>query len=149
MQEAIRRAQLAQKAGDYAIGAVVVQKNRIISAIGTRSKRDNVPTSHAETLAIVRASRKLKSRHIPDCILYTTHEPCPMCAAVSVWAKLKGIVYGARIEDMARHRKKNGNHHFEWRTIRIPCKEVVRRSSEKIYVVEDFMRDECKELFHN
>lgn len=148
MHEAIRHAKLAKKNGDYAIGAVVARGNKIIFGTGTRSKRDDLPVSHAEVLAIIGASKILKTRHISDCILYTTHESCPMCTATAIWAKLKGIVYGARIEDMARYSKKSGNHHFEWRTIRIPCREVIKRSSEKIYVVEDFMRDECNLLFH-
>ena len=149
MLEAIRQAELARKAGDYAVGAVVVQGNKIISAASNRSKRDENPIAHAETLAILEASRKFGKRHLPDCVLYTTHEPCPMCAAVAVWARMKGIVYGARIEDMADYRRNNSHQKkFLWRTIDIPCKEVCRKSTEKVMVSGDFMREECARLFH-
>jgi tRNA(Arg) A34 adenosine deaminase TadA len=149
MREAIRAARKAQEAGDYAIGAVVVKGDKVISAAGNRIIQDQSPIGHAETLAIIEASKILKSRHLTDCILYTTHEPCPMCATLCVWAKLKGIVYGARIDDMDQHRQGNGNNKFLWRTVQIPCEEVIARSPETIEVVKEFMRAECVALFHS
>ncbi len=149
MEAAIRQAKIARKQGDYAIGAVVVRNGKIISQAGSRSKRDESPIAHAETLAILQASRRLGKRHIPDCILYTTHEPCPMCASLAVWAKIKGVVYGSQIADMREHRQKKGNDEYQWRTIDIPCREVVRQSTEKIAVIGNFRREECKKLFHS
>lgn len=149
MFEAIRQAKLAEEQGDYAVGAVLVKDDKIIASSANRSKRDESPIAHAETLAIVEASKQFKSRHLPNCTLYVTHEPCPMCASVAVWAKLKGIVYGARIEDMKRYRETNGNEHYLWRTIEISCEEVVIKSTEKIEIIKDFMRDDCIALFHS
>lgn len=77
-----------------------------------RSKRDENPIAHAETLAIIEASKILKKRHLKNCILYTTHEPCPMCASVAVFARLKGVVYGARYQDMKEYKKKNVNTNY-------------------------------------
>ena len=149
MERAIRKAQAAARAGDYAIGAVLVWENEIISVSASRSKRDENPIAHAETLAIIKASKKLKTRHLINCVLYTTHEPCPMCAAVAVWARLKGVVYGSRQNDMKKYRLTNGNQHYRWRTIDIPCKQIFAKSTEKIQLIEDFMRTECMQLFHN
>ncbi len=149
MREAIRQAKLAESGGDYAIGAVLVKNDEVISSCANRSKRDENPIAHAETLAIIEASERLGSRHLPDCVLYTTHEPCPMCASVAVWARLKGIVYGARIEDMKNYRAAMGNEHYLWRTIEIPCEEIIIKSTEKIEIIKDFMRDDCIALFHS
>lgn len=149
MQLAIKEAETAHQQGDYAVGAVLVKGSRILATCGNRSKRDESPIAHAETLAIMKGSKILKSRHLKGCILYTTHEPCPMCASIIVWARLKGVVYGARYQDMKVYRKKHANHSYLWRTIHIPCHEIFRKSTEKIELVKDFLRQECVTLFHN
>ena len=146
---AIKEAQLAQQEGDYAVGAVLVKGNKVIARCSNRSKRDESPIAHAEMLAIMKGSKILKSRHLKECVIYTTHEPCPMCASVIVWAKLKGLVYGAKQQDMKNYAKKHSNDHYLWRTIDIPSREIFMKSSEKIEVVKDFMRKEYIELFHN
>ncbi len=149
MERAIREAKAAKRMGDYAIGAVMARGNRIISSASNRSIRDENPIGHAETLAILQASKVLKRRHMSDCVLYTTHEPCPMCSSAAVWAKLNGIVYGSRVSDMNDHGKNHGNQRYSWRTIKISSKEIVKKSPGKIEIVKDFMRDECKKLFHS
>ncbi len=149
MRLAIEAAKTAHRQGDYAVGAVLVRRNKILAICSNRSKRDESPIAHAETLAIIKGSKILKSRHLKGCVLYATHEPCPMCASVIVWAKLKGVVYGARCQDMKEYRKRHANHNYLWRTIHIPCSEVFRKSTEKIDLTKDFMRKECIKLFHN
>lgn len=148
MEMAIKEAELAQRQGDYAVGAILVKGNRVIAVCSNRSKRDESPIAYAETLAVMKASKILKSRHLEGCILYCTHEPCPMCASVIVWARLKGIVYGAQYQDMKKYRKQHANHHYLWWTIDIPSKEIFVKSTEKIEVVKNFMRKEYIELFH-
>lgn len=149
MELAIKEAELARRQGDYAVGAVLVKGSKVLAACSNRSKRDESPIAHAEMLAILEGSKILKSRHLKNCILYATHEPCPMCASVIVWARLKGIVYGASYQDMKKYREKNANDNYLWRTINISCQEVFTKSTEKIELVRDFMRKECVELFHN
>src|SRR3989344_1738228 len=120
MELAIYEAEKARRQGDYAVGAVLVRGNKILVTSSNRSKRDENPIAHAETLAILKGSKLLKKRHLRGCILYTTHEPCPMCASVIVWARLKGVVCGAHYQDMNEYRKKHANRHYLWRTIHIP-----------------------------
>ena len=109
MEEAIGLAREAYLSGDYAIGAVVVQDNQIIARGANRIKIDSDPTQHAEIVAIREAAMQFNSRHLENCVLYTTHEPCLMCAAAAVWARMAGIVSGARLEDMIDYRAVNGN----------------------------------------
>ncbi len=149
MEKAIVLARRAQQKGDYAIGAVLVRDDVIIATSENRSKQDQNPAAHAEVLAIIKAARKLKNRHLSNCVLYTTHEPCPMCTSLCVFARLHGIVYGARINDMVTHRETNANEHYLWRTIDISCSEIIQKSPEQIEVAGDFMREECVQLFNN
>lgn len=149
MKEAIRQARLAQKEGDYAVGAVLIKNDKIIASCSNRSKRDENPIAHAETLAILEGCKKFKTRHLSNCVLYATHEPCPMCASVIVWARLKGVVYGTRYIDMKKYRKHNGNKKYLWRTIDIPFQKIVDLSTEKIEIVKNFLRSDCVKLFHN
>ncbi len=149
MRLAIKEAERARRQGDYAVGAVLVKGSRVIASSSNRSKRDESPIAHAEMLAVIKGSKILASRHLPECVLYTTHEPCPMCASVVVWARLRGVVYGARYQDMQQYGKKHANHQYLWRTIHISCQEIFSKSNEKIELVTDFMRQECTALFHN
>lgn len=149
MEAAIKEALKSKELGDYAVGAVIVKDDKIIAKAGDRIILDKDATNHAEVIAIREASKILGTRFLEDCILYTTHEPCPMCAAAAVWAKMKGIVYGARMEDMADHGKRNANERFSWRTIDIPCSAIIERGNPKLFLVGWFMREECKKLFHS
>jgi tRNA(adenine34) deaminase len=148
MRKAIEMATIAHELGDYAIGAVLVLGRNIIAACHQRLIQDQNPIGHAEILAIQEGSRILKNKHLDGCVLYSTHEPCPMCASAIVWAKLKGVVFGARMSDMKEFGVKGGNSNFTQRIINIPCREVIQRSGLKIEIVQDYMREECLSLFH-
>ena len=149
MEAAIDEAIKTKEKGDYAVGAVIIKDGKILVRAGNRVKLDGDPTHHAEIVAIKEAARLLGKRHLEDCILYTTHEPCPMCTSAAIWAKMKGVVAGAKIEDMIEYKKGNGNDDWSWRTIEIPAAEVIEKGTPKLILVEEFMRDECKKLFHS
>jgi len=149
MEEAIKKAKKARTKGDYAIGAVLVQDSRIIAACGQRLIQDQDPTGHAEILAIRKGSKILRNKHLIGCVLYSTCEPCPMCAGAAALAKVSGIIYGARMEDIKKNGIRRGaDGKITHRIIAIPCREVIERSGLDIEVIEDFMRDQCLELFH-
>lgn len=80
-------------------GAVIVRKGKIIAQAHNTVLKTNDPTAHAEINAIRKASKKLKRFHLPDCTLYTTAQPCPMCYAACQWAHIKKIYYGCTYED--------------------------------------------------
>ncbi len=144
MAEAIAVARKSAQEGDYAVGAVIIKEGRIIATGKTMLRKRKDPTLHAEIVAIRNACQKLNSRFLQDCVLYTTHEPCSMCASAAVWAKMQGIVFGARIADA----QSKANQHFSWRQIKLPCKDVLRKGSPKLELVEDFLRKECQQLFN-
>jgi hypothetical protein len=57
------------------------------------------PTAHAEVVCIQNAARALKTIDLSGCVMYTTTEPCPMCASAIHWSKLDAVYFGARIAD--------------------------------------------------
>ena len=149
MRLAIKEALSARGAGDYAIGAVVVSDGEVIASSGNRVKLDCDPTQHAEVAAIRLACATVGSRHIEGAILYTTAEPCPMCASAAIWARMSGIVSGSTIEDMAEFREKFGSSEWTWRTVDIAARAVLENGEPKLFLIEGFLREECRALFHN
>jgi tRNA(adenine34) deaminase len=149
MRLAIAEAESARKAGDYAIGAVVVRDNQVLASSGNRIKLENDPTQHAEVAAIRLACASLQARHLEGAVLYTTAEPCPMCAAAAIWARMSGIVSGSTIADMAAFREKFGSPDWTWRTVDIAARAVLDNGEPRLFLLEGFLRDECLKLFHN
>ncbi len=95
MQAALDEARRAAERGEVPIGAVIVRDGEILAADGNRTLELNDPTAHAETLAIRAACATLGSQRLPDCDLYVTLEPCPMCAAAISFARIRRLYYGA------------------------------------------------------
>jgi len=137
----------SRKSGDIAIGAVVVKDGEVISKSGNRTTNDKDPSAHAEVSAIREACSKLGSKYLLDCVLYSTNEPCAMCASACVWAEMSGIVYGATAEDLKNYFLEKGETKQEYKEVEISCEEVLKRANPQIQLVKEFMRDECRELF--
>ena len=95
MKDALREAQIAAAEDEVPIGAVVVCRGRVIAKGHNMTERLNDPTAHAEMIAITSACEAMGGKHLNDCTLYVTIEPCPMCAAALSWAQLGRLVYGA------------------------------------------------------
>jgi tRNA(adenine34) deaminase len=96
MKQAIELAQAAGEAGEVPVGAVIVDvAGKLIAEGQNRKERDFDPTAHAEIIAIRAASQILQKKHLNQCTLYVTLEPCPMCAGAIANARLKLLVYGA------------------------------------------------------
>ena len=95
MKEALKEAALALDEGEIPIGAVIVCRGRIIGRGHNMTERLHDPTAHAEMIAITAATEALGGKYLPDCTLYVTVEPCPMCAGALGWSQIGRIVYGA------------------------------------------------------
>lgn len=95
MREALREAKAAEAEDEIPIGAVIVFAGRVIAKGHNMTERLHDPTAHAEMIAITAATEAMGGKYLNDCTLYVTVEPCPMCAAASVWAQVGRIVYGA------------------------------------------------------
>lgn len=148
MRLAIAEAEAARRAGDYAIGAVVVRDGAVLASSGNRIKLEHDPTQHAEIAALRLACASLRTRHLEGAVLYTTAEPCPMCASAAIWARLSGIVSGSTIDDMAEFREKFGTPESTWRTVDIAARAVLDQGDPKLFLIEGFLRNECRFLLH-
>lgn len=95
MKEAIKQ---AKKAGSYLevpIGCVIVRDGKVIARGYNRRNMDKSTLSHAEILAIRKASKKTGDWRLEDCTMYVTLEPCQMCAGAIVQARMKRVVIGS------------------------------------------------------
>jgi tRNA(adenine34) deaminase len=95
MLRALEQARDAQRHGEVPVGAVLVHNERIIATGANRPISTCDPTAHAEIEALRAGARVLKSYRVTDTTLYVTLEPCPMCAAALVHARVRRVVFGA------------------------------------------------------
>lgn len=96
MKRALEEARSAESSGDVPVGAVVVDPSgRVVAAAHNRREAEGDPTAHAEILALRAASRAAGSWRLDGHLLYVTLEPCAMCAAACVLARLEAVVWGA------------------------------------------------------
>jgi len=99
--------------------------------------RESDPSSHAETRTVRLACKKLKCTSLAGYTMYSTCEPCAMCMANALWARLDRVVYGATIADASRYCIQ----------IHISAKEVARRSDMPCPVDGPILRQLCNTLF--
>ncbi|MEL7510101.1 MAG: nucleoside deaminase [Cyanobacteria bacterium J06554_1] len=103
-------------------GAVIVKDNQVVQSSGNTVQPDNDPTCHAEVNAIRQLTRRLGRASLSEGhTLYTTCEPCAMCAATCLWAGIQTIVYGVGSDDFS---DTNPN------MIDIRCDEVFSKSPQ-------------------
>lgn len=96
MSHALDAAREAAALGEIPVGAVVARGEQLISAASNRREAANDPTAHAEVIALRRAAEILGSWRLTGCTLYSTLEPCPMCAGAAHSARVSRLVYAAR-----------------------------------------------------
>lgn len=126
------------KKGDAPYGAVIVKDNEVVAIGHNTVKRDNDPSAHAEINVIRSLTAKLKNPSLEGYSIYTTGEPCPMCATACVWSGLSEIIYGASIQDLISVNQSQ---------INISCEEVIAQSFTNIKVTKGVLKKECLELF--
>ncbi len=95
MQAAISQARSAEMEGEVPIGAVIVRDGQIIANGNNRVLRDHDPSAHAEIVALRDAGKLLGNYRLDGCDLYTTLEPCAMCAGAIIHARIRRLIYAA------------------------------------------------------
>ena len=94
MKEALIEAKKAWAIDEVPIGAVVVRNNEIISRAHNMKEHDQLASSHAEHIAIEKASKILNTWNLSDCDLYITLEPCMMCSGLIQLSRIHRLYYG-------------------------------------------------------
>lgn len=95
MQAAMAQARAAEMAGEVPIGAVIVRDGKILASGNNRVLRDHDPSAHAEVVALRDAGKQLGNYRLDGCDLYTTLEPCAMCAGAIIHARIQRLIYAA------------------------------------------------------
>jgi tRNA(adenine34) deaminase len=99
MRLALDQAHNAWLVGEVPVGAVIVRRGpegmQVLATGYNRPITTHDPTAHAEIVALRHAATLLENYRLPDCELYVTLEPCPMCAMALMHARFKRVVFGA------------------------------------------------------
>jgi len=146
MRAAIAQARAAVAAGQTPFGAVIVRLPVEADPNDAREvasghnevwlRRD--PTAHAEIVAIQRAAERLGTIDLRGCMMFTTCEPCPMCATAIHWARLDAVCHGASIADALR---------AGFNELNVPIAELYRTGSSPVRILPGVLRAECAQLF--
>jgi tRNA(adenine34) deaminase len=135
MREALRAAREAQARDEVPIGACIVVAGESIAVAGNRTRTDCDPTAHAEVLALREAAQKVGNYRLVDATVYSTIEPCAMCAGALIQARAGLLVYGATDEKAGAVESHFGicnaphlNHHVEVikGVLELECRELMQ-----------------------
>lgn len=97
MQRALAQARLAAESGEVPVGAVVVGSDgQVLAEAGNCCIGSSDPSGHAEMRALRMAARRIGNYRLPGAQVYVTLEPCPMCAALLVHARIARLIFAAR-----------------------------------------------------
>jgi tRNA(Arg) A34 adenosine deaminase TadA len=129
--------------GNHPFGAILVDERGnvlIETENGYMPARDK--TAHAERLLATQACRTLDAETLRNATLYSSAEPCAMCAGAIYWAGIGRVVYG-----LSEHRLRvlTGNHP-ENPTLDLPCREVFRSGQRATEVAGPMLEDEAEAL---
>ena len=143
MRMAIEEAEQGAAAGNMAVGSIIVHHGEIVARGRNEATSTFDVTAHAETVAIRDVSARLRvvnpslradTGPLKGATLYTTCEPCPMCAWATCIAGLSTLVIGARFADM-------GVGYGEW-----AVEKLLAMTGQPLTVVSRVMRVECEAL---
>lgn len=97
MERAIELARLASAEGEVPVGAVIVRKStgEIVGEGRNMRETGKNALAHAEIMAIDSACKRLGGWRLPDCAIYVTLEPCPMCCGAVINARIDDVIFGA------------------------------------------------------
>jgi tRNA(adenine34) deaminase len=136
MRQALAAAREAEHRGEVPVGTCVAHDGQLIAVCGNRTRTDCDPTAHAEIVALREAARKLGNYRLTGVDVYSTIEPCAMCAGALIQARIRRLIYGARDE-------RAGAVHSRFR---ICDAEFL---NHRIEVREGVLKDECRALMQD
>ena len=138
MHRSIEEARLSRQEGNKGYGAVVALGHRILAQGHDTAISERDPSLHAEMNAIRAAIRVTGHADLCGGVLFSTSEPCPMCAALAVWANLTTLVFGASVAETAARGKVR---------ILVPAAEITARGPSLIEIVPGVLASECLALY--
>lgn len=141
LRQAIAVADDARKRGRHPFGALVAdERGNVIATAGNNSMPpEGDPTQHAELAAAAAAAKVLSPEQLARCTLYTSAEPCCMCAGAIYWTGIGRVVYA-----LSEHALLGlTGDHPENPTFSLPCREVFARGQRRVKVAGPMLEDEA------
>lgn len=135
MRLAMKSAQKSRGEGNGGYGAVVVLGNTLLGFEHDTAKTD--PSQHAEMKAL-RAAAQRCDGNLSGAVLFSTCEPCPMCAAMAVWSNVSAIVFGASIAETAAQGRSR---------ITVPAHHILDNAPCRIELFPGVLGEECLALY--
>jgi tRNA(Arg) A34 adenosine deaminase TadA len=141
LRRAIELAREARSDGRHPFGSLVVNERgeTVVEARNNAVRPKGDPTQHAEMVACGEAARLLSEAELAKCTLYTSTEPCAMCAGGIYWTGIGRVVFALAETGLLRY---TGNDQ-ENPTLDLPCREVFARGQRPIVVVGPLIEDEA------
>jgi tRNA(Arg) A34 adenosine deaminase TadA len=141
LRQAIELARKARNDGRHPFGALIVNERgqTVVDARNNAVRPNGDPTQHAEMLACGQAARLLTEAELAKCTLYTSTEPCAMCAGAIYWTGIGRVVFALAETGLLRY---TGSH-TENPTLDLPCREVFARGQKPIAVAGPLLEDEA------
>ena len=133
MRRALYAAKEAWARDEIPIGTCVVVDGKLIAAAGNRTRTDCDPTAHAEIVALREAAGKIGNYRLTSATVYSTIEPCAMCAGALIQARVALLVYGATDEKAGAVES-----HFQI------CGSD--KLNHRVAVIKGMLEAECREL---
>ena len=129
--------------GNHPFGAILVGPDgTILMEQGNTHGDTGDRTGHAERVLMTRASLAYSAEFMAGCAMFTSAEPCAMCAGAAYWAGIGRVVFGLSERAM----KDLIGPHPDNLTMDLPCRTVLAAGQRKIEVVGPLMEDECRTL---
>ncbi|HTR13633.1 MAG TPA: nucleoside deaminase [Roseiarcus sp.] len=144
LRKAFDAARRSREAGDHPFGSVLADAdgNLLMEQGNGYSSEGGDRTAHAERLLASRAARAYGLDFLRRCTLYTSAEPCAMCAGAIYWAGIGRVVYGQTEKDL----KAQTGAHEENPTLDLPCEIVFKAGQRPTEVVGPMLEDEAAAL---
>ena len=141
MRLAIEQARLGDRTpGAGEVGCVIVRGTDVCAAGHNEAHLRNDPTAHAEIVTLRKLGETLKTIDFSGLTLYVTLQPCSMCAAACVWAKISRIVYGATRNDV---------HSMYFDARHLNASELVADAyKDDIEVIGGVLASECADFYY-
>jgi tRNA(Arg) A34 adenosine deaminase TadA len=143
LRRALDVARAARANGQHPFGAILVGPDgAILMEQGNGYFPERDMTAHAERLLMTRASQAYPPAVLRDCTLYSSAEPCAMCAGAIYWAGVGRVVFGAS----ERQLKAMTGNHPENPTLDLPCTTVFAAGQRPVEVIGPLLVDEALAL---
>ena len=135
LRQAIALSRQARDAGNHPFGALLVLDGQVILTAMNSVYTDHDPTAHAETNLMADAIRKFSPEQIRHSIIYTSCEPCAMCASTMYWGGFRSVVYGLSSVELAV---------MAGPSFLVPCRDLFSRAAEEVSVSGPLLLDEAR-----